>query len=157
MRRRPRCFSIAVSVRRSISALLWVFVLTGISLMNLNCAYLKLQLHSGANDDKSRSASIRSRGLDPWSQPSQSRAANSEDFVSPVRNLTPRTMQAKDGGPLMLIDPERTLWTAGWNARHTNYYEDVAPAISWTAQAEEIFEREYRRLHFPKDLSQVNG
>jgi hypothetical protein len=66
-------------------------------------------------------------------------------------------MQAKDGGPLMLIDPERTLWTAGWNARHTNYYEDVAPAISWTAQAEEIFEREYRRLHFPKDLSQVNG
>lgn len=62
-----------------------------------------------------------------------------------------------DDGTFMILDSERTLWTAGWNARHTRYYNGSIPAISWTAKAEEVFEREYRRLHFPTSCATVKG
>lgn len=56
-----------------------------------------------------------------------------------------------------LMDEYRTLWTAGWNARHTQYYLGVPPKVTWTPEAEDIVEREYRRLHFPADCSNVRG
>lgn len=62
-----------------------------------------------------------------------------------------------DNGKVMLLDPERTLWTAGWNARHTRYYKRPIPAISWTVEAESTFEKEYRRLHFPSKCADVKG
>lgn len=62
-----------------------------------------------------------------------------------------------DDGTMMILDSERTLWTAGWNARHTRYYKGPVPTMSWTAKAEEIFEREYRRLHFPSSCATVKG
>jgi len=62
-----------------------------------------------------------------------------------------------DDGTIMLIDSERTLWTAGWNARYTRYYEELIPAISWTVDAEDIFKREYRRLNFPPNCAEVKG
>lgn len=57
----------------------------------------------------------------------------------------------------MLYDEDRTLWTAGWNARYTKYYLEAPPIIQWTNEAVEMVEREYRRLHFPKDCSTVKG
>lgn len=62
-----------------------------------------------------------------------------------------------DDGTVMLLDSERTLWTAGWNARHTRYYKGPIPAISWTVDAETIFETEYKRLHFPSTCADVKG
>lgn len=56
-----------------------------------------------------------------------------------------------------LMDEYRTLWTAGWNARYTQYYISVPPKITWAPEAEDIVEREYRRLHFPPDCADVNG
>lgn len=57
----------------------------------------------------------------------------------------------------MLFDRQRTLWAAGWNARYTQYFAGVPPLITWTQEAETIFEREYRQLHFPSDCASVNG
>lgn len=69
---------------------------------------------------------------------------------------SPHILQSDDG-TIMLLDSERTLWTAGWNARHTRYYEGLVPAISWTVDAEDIFKKEYRRLHFPPNCAEVKG
>ena len=60
-------------------------------------------------------------------------------------------------GTRMLLDKYRTLWTAGWNARHTEYYAQAPPAISWSQEAESLLETHYRRLHFPPNCSAVNG
>ena len=62
-----------------------------------------------------------------------------------------------ESGTAMLLDPDRTLWAAGWNARHTQYFSDVPPAITWTQDAEKVVEQEYRRLHFPPDCSSMRG
>ena len=56
-----------------------------------------------------------------------------------------------------LLDEYRTLWTAGWNARYTKYYRPVPPKVTWALEAEDIVEREYRRLHFPAHCGDVNG
>ena len=63
---------------------------------------------------------------------------------------------AADGTPL-LIDPARTLWVAGWHARFSRYYATPPPIITWTPEAEDYVEQEYRRLHFPTSCSQVKG
>ena len=56
-----------------------------------------------------------------------------------------------------LVDAYRTLWTAGWNARYTQYFLGAPPKVTWSPEAEAIVEREYRRLHFPVDCSHVKG
>jgi hypothetical protein len=54
-------------------------------------------------------------------------------------------IQQNDTVFLTLVDEYRTLWTAGWNARYTQYYLSVPPKITWVPEAEDIVEREYRR------------
>ncbi len=68
-----------------------------------------------------------------------------------------RPIQQSDTVFPTLVDEYRTLWTAGWNARYTQYYLGVPPKITWTPEAEDIVEREYRRLHFPPDCGDVSG
>lgn len=73
-----------------------------------------------------------------------------------VNPRPPQIFEAEDGTPL-LVDKDRTLWMAGWNARFFQYYADVPPIISWTTEAEDFVEKEYRRLHFPEDCGSVKG
>lgn len=75
---------------------------------------------------------------------------------SPVRTEHPYFVEAEDGTSL-LVDKDRTLWMAGWNARFFQYYSDMPPIISWSTEAEDFVEKEYRRLHFPKDCGAVAG
>ena len=73
-----------------------------------------------------------------------------------IKYTAPRVGQTKDGLPIM-VDSERTLWMAGWHARFSQYYTTPPPIITWTPEAEEYVEQEYRRLHFPPSCSQVEG
>jgi len=66
-------------------------------------------------------------------------------------------IEQNDTSSPTLVDEYRTLWTAGWNARYTQYYLGVPPKITWAPEAEDIVEREYRRLHFPSDCADVSG
>jgi len=66
-------------------------------------------------------------------------------------------IQQNDTVSPTLVDEYRTVWTAGWNARHTQYYLGVPPKITWAPEAEDIVEREYRRLHFPSYCTGVSG
>lgn len=90
------------------------------------------------------------------------------EFKEGFYNTFPATLDGFDEGLVvslpsnssntpMLVDRQRTLWTAGWNARHTQYFEDAPSLITWTQDAEMIFERAYRRLHFARDCASVNG
>lgn len=56
-----------------------------------------------------------------------------------------------------LVDTYRTLWTAGWNARYTQYYLGVPPKVTWSPGAEDIIAREYHRLHFPSHCGDARG
>lgn len=79
--------------------------------------------------------------------------------MSPLRTFArsqKHRFYAADGTPL-IIDPERTLWMAGWHARFSRYYPASPPVITWTIEAEEYVDQEYRRLHFPPLCSQVKG
>lgn len=73
-----------------------------------------------------------------------------------VKYTAPRVARTKDGLPIM-VDSDRTLWMAGWHARFSRYYATPPPIITWTPEAEEYVEQEYRRLHFPPSCSQVEG
>jgi len=72
------------------------------------------------------------------------------------RDESSKRQQHNDVFPT-LMDEYRTLWTAGWNARYTQYYRGAPPKVTWAPEAEDIVEREYRRLHFPADCSNVRG
>jgi len=62
-----------------------------------------------------------------------------------------------EDGTRLVIDHDRTLWMAGWHARFSRYYVHPSPIITWTPEAEEYIEQEYRRLHFPSSCSHVKG
>jgi len=79
------------------------------------------------------------------------------DLRNPARGDENSEVEQHAYGFRTLIDEYRTLWTAGWNARYAKYYLPVPPKVTWALEAEDIVEREYRRLHFPAHCSDVNG
>ena len=81
----------------------------------------------------------------------------SNDLRYPARRDGNSEVEQHANGFRTLLDEYRTLWTAGWNARYTKYYIPVPPKVTWRLEAEDIVEREYRRLHFPARCSDVNG
>lgn len=79
------------------------------------------------------------------------------DLRNPAQRNENSELESHADGFRTLLDEYRTLWTAGWNARYTKYYIPVPPKVTWRLEAEDIVEREYRRLHFPARCSDVNG
>jgi len=60
-------------------------------------------------------------------------------------------------GVPMIIDDQRTMWTAGWHARNPEYFLQAPPVVSWTPEAISILRNEFNRIQFPADCHQVKG
>lgn len=122
-------------------SLLTITVLADLLLLSMNAAQMRYQAKDMVHMSLSHDHKVSNRATSSQGNTVQQ---------------SPHVLRSDDG-TVMLLDSERTLWTAGWNARHTRYYKERIPAISWTIDAETIFLTEYKRLHFPSTCADVKG